>query len=58
MPLSYALDHKHFSVGRLLAERGADVNRANNDGYTPLHWASDDLRVARWLVERGADVNR
>lgn len=51
-------------VVRLL-DLGADPNAANDDGYSPLHWAIKGLNTkipppidaARILMERGANVN-
>lgn len=45
------------AVGRLL-EASVDVNAAQADGATALHWAAhlDDLETARLLVEAGADA--
>jgi hypothetical protein len=61
-PLSWA-SRGHFfkdvSVVRLLLERGADVNsRADDDGFTPLHRASEHgaVEIVRLLLEHGADV--
>ena len=35
--------HGHFEVVKLLLRApGIDVNRANKDGRTPLHWASQN----------------
>jgi len=44
---------------RALLEHGADVNAAQGDGMTALHWAAvnADLDVARWLVYAGANVH-
>ena len=43
----------------MLVEHGADVSAQDEDGRTPLHWASSrgDVDVARMLVERGADTD-
>ena len=43
---------------RALLEQGADVNLAEGDGMTALHWAASkgDVEVARLLVARGANV--
>ena len=43
---------------RLLIEAGADLDKANNDGWTPLWIASQNghLEVVRLLVEAGADM--
>ncbi len=44
---------------RLLLEQNADVNTAQADGTTALHWAAhwDDLEMAELLMGAGADVN-
>ena len=46
------------AVHSLLQER-ADVNAAQADGATALHWAAhwDDLETAELLIRAGADVN-
>ena len=45
------------AASRLL-DGGIDVNAAQGDGATALHWAAyvDDLAMARLLVEAGADA--
>jgi ankyrin repeat protein len=45
------------AVGRLLGEN-ADVNGAQGDGTTALHWAAytDDAAMARLLIQAGADL--
>jgi ankyrin repeat protein len=44
---------------RSLLEQNADVNTAQADGTTALHWAAhrDDLETAELLMGAGADVN-
>ena len=44
---------------RSLLEHGADVNAAQGDGMTALHWAAvnEDLDVAKWLLYAGANVH-
>jgi len=44
---------------RSLLERGADVNAAEGDGMTALHWAADrgDTEVAVLLIAASADVD-
>ncbi len=50
----------YLEVVQSLTGRGADVNRGNNIGSTPLYMASDHvhLEVVRALLAAGADVNR
>ena len=48
---------------RLLLDRGAaeDIDRANNDRKTPLHWAVNSLwadpLAVRFLLDRGTDIH-
>jgi uncharacterized protein len=48
----------HAAV-RALLQKGADVNAAEPDGTTALHWASyaDDVDLADLLIRAGARVN-
>jgi ankyrin repeat protein len=45
-----------LEITRLLLERGADVNRGNDHGWTKLHQAgySNDSELARLLLDAGA----
>lgn len=63
--LGAASFHGHWRLCQFLIERGADVNRADDDtGETPLHAAlctTDRLRrniVMKVLLAHGADPNR
>ena len=49
----------HTAIQALLAQRGFDVNEAEPDGTTALHWASHrgDAEAVSWLVQAGADVH-
>lgn len=53
-----ASEYKVTHTTRLLSE-GADVNAADDDGFTPLHLAAsrDNLDIVRLLLDAGADVN-
>ena len=44
----------------VLLERGANVNAAENDGWTPLTVASREghLEAVKLLMEKGANVNK
>jgi len=48
-----------LGIARLLIDAGADTSAADNEGWTPLDWASDGGHemVARLLVERGATAS-
>ncbi len=48
------------AVWALIADESADVNEAQPDGMTALHWAAyrGDADVAEALLERGADVTK
>jgi ankyrin repeat domain-containing protein 50 len=49
----------HLDVSRFLCDSGADVNAADDDGWTALMWAcaGGHLDFSRFLCESGADVN-
>ena len=55
--------HEAARLGRVetarhLLEQGADKDKANNYGQTPLHWAAyfNHLEVVLLLMRRGAHV--
>ena len=52
--------HGHPSTVRLLAERGADVDRLNDRGQSPLAGAvfKDEQDVVGALLEQGADPDQ
>lgn len=52
-----AMQDDEERVRALIAE-GADVNEAQGDGMTALHWAAErgNVKVAEMLVQAGADV--
>ena len=56
-PLQTAAFHGHLGVVKLLHEKGAKINRIDDDGFTPLILASYEghLRVVKWLLRNGAD---
>lgn len=58
-PLVEAAKRADTDAVRALLEQGADVDAAEGDGTTALHWASyrDDLEGADLLIRAGADVN-
>ncbi len=50
---------KSSAVAELLIQHGADVNAINDDGESPLYWASvkNHIDTATVLIQHGADVN-
>ena len=59
LPLVDAAKNADTGALRTLLEQGADVNAAEADGTTALHWASyrDDVASADLLIRAGARVN-
>jgi ankyrin repeat protein len=57
-PLADAAEKKDRAKIAALLKKGADVNAAQADGMTALHWAAyhDDLQTATLLVKAGANV--
>eukprot|EP00982_Pelagococcus_subviridis_P015521 31407-Pelagococcus_subviridis.AAC.5 len=60
MPLHKAASNGHEAVVRALIEAGADVNKANDNGTTPLFIAAQKGHeaVVKALMEAGAVVNK
>src|SRR3989441_13019024 len=58
-PVADAAEQRNRALVRTLLSAGADVNAAQVDGMTALHWAvyNDDTDTAGLLVRSGADVN-
>jgi ankyrin repeat protein len=59
LPLVDAAKSADRNAVRLLLQQKADVNAAEGDGTTALHWASyrDDIESADLLIRAGAKVN-
>jgi ankyrin repeat protein len=58
-PLADAAEGRNKALVRTLLDSGADVNAAQVDGMTALHWAvyNDDVETAALLVRKGANAN-
>lgn len=57
-PLADAVEKQNWKLAGQLLERDADVNAAQVDGMTALHWAvfHDKVELTKQLVSAGADV--
>lgn len=57
-PMAAAAQNKDREAVRALLKKGADVNEAQGDGTTALHWAAmnGDADMAQMLVTAGANV--
>ena len=51
--------HGHKDIVEMLLDRGADINMADNYGFTPLHEAAihSQVEVVQFLIERGAKLD-
>ena len=58
-PIADAARHGDVAALRALVESGEDVNAAQSDGATALHWAvyRNDTESTAFLLQSGADVN-
>ncbi len=60
-PLLLAVRLDKIKIVEMLLDEGADVNKADNTGYTPLITAiqySDDTKLVDMLLDKDADVNK
>jgi ankyrin repeat protein len=57
-PLMHAALYANVKIVRLLLDRGAEPNSADEDGMTPLMYAvGGDVAKVQLLLDRGADAN-
>ena len=58
-PLHSAVAGQHMRIVRMLVEAGAQVNVAQQQGFTPLHGAahSGNVEMVRYLLSHGAEVS-
>ena len=58
-PLADAIENGRRDQALALIDKGADVNAAQGDGATPLHWAAYklDADLVERLLKRGAKVS-
>ena len=57
--LLIAVLHKKTDVIRLLLQNGADVNKRDRSGFTPVHEAAmwNKTEVIAMLINHGASIN-
>ncbi|KAF3404892.1 Ankyrin repeat domain-containing protein 23 [Talaromyces pinophilus] len=57
--LSYAALHGHTQMMELLIKHGADVDKRDLNGRTPLSWATEycQFKAAKLLIDHGAKIN-
>ncbi|MCH2475286.1 MAG: ankyrin repeat domain-containing protein [Gemmatimonadetes bacterium] len=58
-PVADAAQRRDIAVVRQLLRQGADVNAAQGDGMTALHWAvrHGDIELGRTIIYAGGDVH-
>jgi uncharacterized protein len=58
-PLADAAEKRDSALVRTLIQQKANVNAAQGDGMTALHWAAmnDDPAIAQMLIDAKADLN-
>src|SRR5690242_2631685 len=58
-PIADAAEQKNVALVRTLIQQHSDVNAAQGDGMTALHWAAmnDDAALAKMLIDAKADLN-
>lgn len=56
--LHYAAE-RSLELVRTLVEHGADIDKRDQTGHTPLHWAAyvNRFEIVRFLLEQGANPN-
>ena len=60
-PLLYAANHGNKALVKVLLDEGADPDKTNNNGCTPLHWAVNSIanqEVVQLLMAHGAELNK
>ena len=58
-PLYYAAKNDRKDVMKLLLQKGADINKVNQEGKTPFRFvvANSDKEMVEFLIKNGANVN-
>ena len=56
-PLSVACEKSSLAMVDILLRHGADVNHADIDGWSPLHWTRSTVVAERLLQQPNVDIN-
>ena len=53
-----ACQNGHIEIVKYLVEHGADINKRNNDGWSPLLIVcfNGHIEIVKYLMEHGADI--
>lgn len=59
-PLILAIQRGHAEIVKLLVQKGADLNKPDKYGLTPLHWCAImlDTESAKFLLDSGAKIEK
>ncbi len=57
-PLVYFTENRRPNIIKMFLDKGANVNKAGSDGFTPLHIAAQFGfdEIVKLLLEKGADI--
>lgn len=60
-PLHLACINNHIDAVKLLLSNGADIDKQDEDGWTPLHYTADadndHYEMCEYLIDQGANMN-
>jgi serine/threonine-protein phosphatase 6 regulatory ankyrin repeat subunit B len=59
-PLGSAVKSENFEIVDFFIENGVDINRADSDGMTPVHYAAlaEDPEILEMIIRAGGNVNK
>ena len=52
------MKRENETIVKYLVEHGVNINKANEDGETPLFSAARNGAIIKYLVEHGVDINK
>ena len=53
-----AIEDNNLNLVKELVAKGVEINKANNEGWTPLHAAAQNghLDIVKYLINKGANL--